>query len=107
MSQNSQISSHLLTPRWTHAIDVRAESRREDSIPTAAVTSSMQAALRDQAVPLPPVPLADIRRRTPKSQRPQAPVKGPTPLHVPQEIESIPEQEADSKLSAAARKTDY
>jgi hypothetical protein len=107
MSQHSQISSHLLTPRWTHAIDVRAESRRDESIRTAAVTSSLQAALRDQAVPRPPVPMADVKRRTPVRQRNHTPVKGPTPLSVPQEIESIPEQEADSHLSAAVRKTDY
>ena len=106
MSQTSQISSHMLTPRWTHAIDVRAESRREASIPTAAVATSLFAALRDQAVPMKPVPLADVRRRTPKSQKPQAPIKGPTPLSVPQEIESVPDQQADAEFSAAPP-TDY
>ena len=107
MSQTSQISSHMLTPRWTHAIDVRAQSRREDSIPSGAVPSAMLAALRDQAVPRPPVPLADVRRRTPVRQKPQAPIKGPTPLNVPQEIESIPDQQADAEFLSASPKTDY
>ena len=106
MSQTSQISSHMLTPRWTHAIDMRAESRREDSIPSVPVASSVRAALRDQAVPRAPVPLADVRRRTPTRQKPQAPIKGPTPLSVPQEIESIPDQQSENQLSAATSRTE-
>lgn len=106
MSQTSQISSHMLTPRWTHAIDTRAESRREDSISSVPVASSVRAALRDQAVPRPPVPFADVRRRTPTRQKPQAPIKGPTPLSVPQEIESIPDQQSENQLSAATGRTE-
>ena len=108
MSQTSQITSHMLTPRWTHAIDVRAESRREDSVSILAVGLSLLAVLRDQAVPMAPVPRADLpRRRTPTRSRPPVPTKGPTPLSVPQEIESIPEQQAESPLSAAAPNTDF
>lgn len=108
MSQSSPLSSHMLTPRWTHAIDVRAESRREDAISLLAVGLSLLAVLRDQAVPMPPVPRADMpRRRTPTRQRIPSPIKGPTPLSVPQEIESNPEQQADSPLSATGPATDY
>jgi hypothetical protein len=108
MSQTSPISSHMLTPRWTHAIDVRAESRREDTISLNAVGLSLLAVLRDQAVPLPPVPRADLpRRRTPSRPQAPVPVKGPTPLSVPQEIESIPEQEAASPHGLHALRTDY
>lgn len=94
MSQTSQISSHLLTPRWTHAIDVRAQSRREDALTFMAMGLSLLAVLRDQPVPLAPVPRADLPRRAP--QRPPAglPVRKPTPMSVPQEIEDIPEQTA-------------
>ena len=97
----------MLTPRWTHAIDTRAESRREGAVPTGPMAAPLLAALRDQAVPRAPVPLADVRRRTPRGQKPQAPIKGPTPLSVPQEIESVPDQQNESQLSAAAPKTDY
>jgi hypothetical protein len=85
----------MLTPRWTHAIDVRSVSRRDDTVTLVSLGISLLAALRDQAVPLPPVPRADLpRRRTPsRPQRPQ-PSRGTTPLSVPQEIESIPEQHA-------------
>jgi hypothetical protein len=107
MSQTSPISSHMLTPRWTHAIDVRAESRREDSITLLSVGLSLLAVLRDQPVPLPPVPLADLPRRAPARPKAQHPLKGPTPLGVPQEIESIPEQQATSSPVAAGRETDY
>ncbi len=107
MSQTSPISSHMLTPRWTHAIDVRAESRREDSISLLAVGLSLLAVLRDQPVPLPPVPLADLPRRAPARPKAQPPMPGPTPLNVPQEIESIPEQQATSSPVAAGRETDY
>ncbi|MDZ7630641.1 MAG: hypothetical protein U5K74_04570 [Gemmatimonadaceae bacterium] len=106
MSQTSPISSHALTPRWTHAIDVRAESRREDTVSLLAVGLSLLAVLRDQPVPLPPVPRADLPRRlTPRRPQKPVPVSGPTPLSVPQEIESIPEQQARADtLSAAAAK---
>lgn len=107
MSQTSQISSHVLTPRWTRAIDVRAESRREDTGSLAASGMSGQAVLRDQAVPLAPVPRADLPRRlTPRPQK-SVPVKGPTPLSVPQEREDIPEQQAESTAPAGAASTDY
>jgi hypothetical protein len=89
------ISSHMLTPRWTRAIDVRAEARREDTITLASGGLSLLAVLRDQP------------RRTPAPGKAQRPVKGPTPLSVPQEIESIPEQEAQPPLSAAGRPADY
>ena len=106
MSQTSLISSHVLTPRWTHAIDVRAESRREDAVSLMAVGLSLLAILRDQAVPLSPVPLADLPRRLP--QRPKATTpKGSTPLNVPQEIETVPEQQAESPCVTNARSTDY
>ncbi|HYW50327.1 MAG TPA: hypothetical protein VE861_06965 [Gemmatimonadaceae bacterium] len=94
MSQTSLISSHVLTPRWTHAIDVRAQSRREDLISLAAIGLSLLAVLRDQAVPLAPVPLADLPRRVPERPAPATPPKGPSPLNVPQEIESVPDQQA-------------
>jgi hypothetical protein len=107
MSQTSPISSHALTPRWTHAIDVRAESRREDTVSLVAVGLSLLAVLRDQAVPLAPVPRADLPRRlTPRPQKP-IPVKGPTPLHVPQEIETIPEHEAGHGAINGVAATDY
>jgi hypothetical protein len=107
MSQTSPISSHMLTPRWTHAIDVRAESRREDTISLLAMGLSLLAALRDQAVPLAPVPRADLpRRKTPRPMRP-IPMKGPTPLNVPQEIEDLPEQQAGSPATSRAAATDY
>ena len=113
MSQTSQITSHMLTPRWTHAIDVRAESRREDSISLLAVGLSLLAVLRDQPVPLAPVPRADLPRRTPTRQKKQVPIKGPTPLNVPQETDTSSEQQAVSPLSAASAlsaaplRTDY
>ncbi len=107
MSQTSLISSHMLTPRWTHAIDVRAESRREDTISLVAVGLSLLAVLRDQAVPLAPVPRADLPRRAPTRPKAQPPTTGPTPLNVPQEIESIPEQQASSSPAVASRETDY
>ena len=90
----------MLTPRWTHAIDVRAQSRREDSITLMVMGLSLLAVLRDQAVPLAPVPRADLPRRTP--QRPPAPlpVRKPTPMSVPQEIEEIPEHTAASSTGA-------
>jgi len=91
MPNDSQISSHTLTPRWTYAIDIRAESRRDDSITLQAIGLTLLAVLRDQAVPLPPVPRADLPRRT--TPRPaSAPPSVPTPLHLPQEIGDRPEQ---------------
>jgi hypothetical protein len=48
--------------------------------------------------------MADVRRRTPTRQKPQAPLKGPTPLNVPQEIESVPEQQATSSLPVTGRR---
>ncbi len=103
MSQISLISSHMLTPRWTRAIDVRAESRREDAISLMAAGLSLLAILRDQAVPLSPVPLADLPRRAPQRPQPAMPPKGPTPLSVPQEIEQIPGQQAESPYFAKPR----
>lgn len=103
MSQTSLISSHVLTPRWTRAIDVRAESRREDAALLMAAGLSLLAILRDQAVPLSPVPLADLPRRAPQRPQPPTPPKGPTPLSVPQEIEQIPEQQAESPYFAKLR----
>ena len=102
MSQKSLISSHLLTPRWTHAIDVRAQSRREDIITFAAVGLTLLAVLRDQAVPLAPVPLADRPLREPQRPQPYGQPKPPSPLHVPQEIESVPEHQPVSATPAAA-----
>jgi hypothetical protein len=107
MSQTSLLSSHRLTPRWTHAIDICAQSRREDTLSLAAIGLSLLAVLRDQPVPLAPVPRADLPRRTPQRQQPSMPVKGPTPLSVPQEIESIPEHQAEPPLSATAHSADY
>jgi hypothetical protein len=108
MSSTSQISSHMLTPRWTHAIDVRAESRREDSISLLAYGLSWLAALRDQPVPMAPVPRADMpRRKTPTRQKAPVAIKGPTPLSVPQETDTSAEQQAGASLSAAAPRTDY
>lgn len=107
MSQTSQISSHALTPRWIHAIDVRAESRRNDAGPLVSLGLSMLAALRDQAVPLAPVPRADMPRRlTPRPQK-SIPLKGPTPLNVPQEIETLSEQQAESTAPSGAASSDY
>jgi hypothetical protein len=107
MSQTTQLSSHMLTPRWTHAIDVRAESRREDAISLIAVGLTLLAALRDQAVPMAPVPRADLPRRlTPRPMRP-VPMKGPTPLNVPQEIEDLPTQQAGAAAVSPASATDY
>ena len=103
MSQTSLISSHVLTPRWTHAIDVRAESRREDAVALRAVGLSLLAILRDQAVPMSPVPLADLPRRTPQRPKGGTPPKGPTPLSVPQEIESVPERQADTSCVTHGR----
>lgn len=94
MSQTSQISSHMLTPRWTHAIDVRAESRRDDTVTLASIGLSLLAILRDQAVPLSPVPLADLPRRAPQRPTAPQPQANPTPKHVPQEIDTVPEQHA-------------
>lgn len=91
MPNDSQISSHTLTPRWTHAIDIRAVSRRDDSITLQAIGLTLLAVLRDQAVPLAPVPRADLPRRTP-TRPPTVPARVPSPLHVPQEIEDRPEQ---------------
>lgn len=103
MSQTSPISSHLLTPRWTHAIDVRAQSRREDAVSLGSLGLSLLAVLRDQAVPMAPVPRADLPRRlTPRKQK-SVPVKGPTPLHVPQEIESTPEQQLEAAPASHAQ----
>jgi hypothetical protein len=104
MSQTSQISSHVLTPRWTHAIDVRAESRREDTVSLVAAGLCLLAVLRDQAVPMPPVPRADLPRRATPRRHKSVPLRGPTPLHVPQEIETVPEQQAvpARPLSAAS-----
>lgn len=96
MPQTSQISSHALTPRSTRAIDVRAESRREREASLMAAGLSLLAILRDQAVPLAPVPHADLPRRAPQKPPPPAPPKGPTPLSVPQEIDQIREQQAES-----------
>ena len=96
MSQNSLISSHLLTPRWTHAIDVRAQSRREDMISFAAVGLTLLAVLRDQAVPL-----ADLPRREPQRPQPSGLPKPPSPLHVPQEIESVQEHQTAGATTAA------
>ncbi len=107
MSQTSLISSHVLTPRWTHAIDVRAESRREDAVALMAVGLSLLAILRDQAVPLSPVPLADLPRRVPQRPAATTPPKGPTPLSVPQEIESVPGQQAESSCVVHGRSADY
>lgn len=107
MSQTSLISSHVLTPRWTHAIDVRAESRREDAVALMAVGLSLLAILRDQAVPLSPVPLADLPRRIPQRPKDATPPKGPTPLSVPQEIESVPGRQAETSCVTNARSTDY
>jgi hypothetical protein len=92
----------MLTPRWTHAIDVRAQSRREDTVSLASLGLCLLAVLRDQAVPMAPVPRADMpRRATPRRQK-TVPVKGPTPLNVPQEIESTPEQQLDVASASAA-----
>ncbi|MCC7052705.1 MAG: hypothetical protein IT355_05520 [Gemmatimonadaceae bacterium] len=93
----------MLTPRWTHAIDVRAESRREDSITLMAMGLSLLAVLRDQPVPLSPVPRADLPRRAP--QRPPAglPVRKPTPISVPQEIEELPDLSAAPGAAPAGR----
>ncbi len=107
MSQTTQLSSHMLTPRWTRAIDVRAEARREDTISLIAAGLSLLAALRDQAVPMAPVPRADLPRRlTPRPMRP-VPMKGPTPLSVPQEIEDLPGQQAGATAVSPASATDY
>lgn len=96
----------MLTPRWTHAIDVRAESRREDTVALASAGLTLLAVLRDQAVPLPPVPRADMpRRATPRRQK-SVPLRGPTPLNVPQEIESVPEQEAVAGVPNGAASND-
>jgi hypothetical protein len=57
---------------------------------------SLLAILRDQAVPLAPVPHADLPHRAPQKPPPPAPLKGPTPLSVPQEIDQIREQQAES-----------
>lgn len=103
MSQTSLISSHVLTPRWTHAIDVRAESRREDSASLMAAGLSLLAMLRDQPVPLSPVPHADLPRRGPLRPPPVVPPDGQTPLSVPQEIEQIPAQQAESPYFASVR----
>lgn len=103
MSQTSLISSHVLTPRWTHAIDIRAESRREDSMSLMAVGLTLLAVLRDQVVPLAPVPLADLPRRLPARPPSSVPPSGQTPLNVPQEIESIPEQQAEGRYAAPSR----
>jgi hypothetical protein len=108
MSQTSQITSHMLTPRWTHAIDMRAESRREDSISLLAYGLSWLAALRDQPVPMAPVPRADLpRRKTPTRQKAPVSIKGPTPLSVPQETDTSAELQAGASLSAAVPRTDY
>lgn len=85
----------MLTPRWTCGIDVRAQSRREDALTLASIGLCLLAVLRDQAVPLAPVPLADVppgpAGRRPPARRPQP---SPAPLHVPQEIESVPQPDA-------------
>jgi hypothetical protein len=107
MSQTSPISSHMLTPRWTHAIDVRAQSRREDAVSLVSLGLSLLAVLRDQPVPLPPVPRADLpRRHTPRPQK-SVPIKGPTPLSVPQEIETPPDLEANPAVIFGPAATDY
>jgi len=85
----------MLTPRWTHAIDVRASSRREDLLSFAAIGLSLLAVLRDHPVPRPAVPLADLPRRTP--ERPEiTPTPTPSPLHVPQEEQARTERQAAS-----------
>jgi len=95
MSQTTQISSHMLTPRWTHAIDVRAVSRREDLQSLAAIGLSLLAVMRDQPVPRPAAPLADVPRRA--QERPvTTPAPSPSPLHVPQEEEDRMERQAGS-----------
>jgi hypothetical protein len=96
MSQPSPIYRPVLTPRWTRAIDVRGESCREDLAVLLAAGLSLLAILRDQAVPLQPVPLADLPHRAPPRPQPPTPPAGPTPLSVPQEIEQSSEQQAES-----------
>ena len=94
MSQTSLISSHVLTPRWTHAIDVRAQSRREDTLTLTATGLSLLAVFRDQPVPMSPVPRADLPRRTPSRPARGIRKRDTTPLSVPQEIEELPAQTA-------------
>ena len=95
MSQTPHISSHMLTPRWTHAIDVRALSRREDLQSLAAIGLSLLAVLRDHAVPRPAAPLADLPRRAPR--RPESTSEPtPTPRHLPQETEDRLERETSA-----------
>jgi hypothetical protein len=93
----------MLTPRWTHAIDVRAQSRREDSMTLMAMGLSLLAVLRDHPVPMAPVPRADLPRRAP--QRPPAtlPVRKPTPMSVPQEIKESAEHSAATEITTAGR----
>jgi hypothetical protein len=87
MSQKTQISSHRRTPRWTHAIDVHALSGREDLLSFAAIGLSLLAVLRDQPVPRPAVPLADVPQRAPErpDPAPSPPLPPRSPLHLPQE----------------------
>jgi hypothetical protein len=107
MSHPYMLSSHKLTPRWTSGIDVRPLSRREDALTLASVGLCLLAVLRDQAVPLAPVPMADVPRpagsRRPPASKPQP---NPAPLHVPQEIESVPQPEAGF-VAAGSNSADY
>jgi hypothetical protein len=99
---------HMLTPRWTHAIDVRAEARHEDSLTFSALGWCLLAVLRDQAVPMAPVPMADVPRSSPpRRPEPSRPQPNPAPLHVPQEIESVPQQEAGEFAAAPSNRSDY
>lgn len=95
----------MLTPRWTHAIDVHAVSSRDDLISFAAIGLSLLAVLRDQPVPRPAAPLADVPARTP--ERPEiTPSPSPSPLHVPQEEEDLMHYHAASSTGSRTSSPD-
>jgi hypothetical protein len=68
-----------LTPRITHAIDLQTTARHED-LTSLGVAGLLLAALRDQAVPLSPVPRADLPGRRPARPVRPTPPAGPSPL---------------------------
>lgn len=68
-----------LTPRFTHALDAHTTARHDD-LSALGVAGLLLAALRDQAVPLPPVPRADLPGRAPGRPDRPTPPAGPGPL---------------------------
>lgn len=105
MTHAASLCSFSLTPRWTCAIDRHAEARCPDARgPALTSVVAPPGIVSDKLVPRLPVPLADQPRRRTPERAVRVPVHGPTPLSVPQEIESVVEsQDAQSPGRLASR----